>query len=147
VPGTGSPADGLTGGCACGRVRWGLSEPPLGAAYCHCTRCQRRTGTGVSASALTAPGSFAVTAGEDALRVWAPEDGWRKFFCADCGSAVHTQHPEREEMISVRMGGFDGDPGVRPALHQFTAYAPAWAPVPDDGLPRFEERAPQTRPG
>ena len=38
------------------------------------------------------------------------------------------------------MGGFDDDPGVRPAFHQFTAYAPAWAPVPDDGLPRFEER-------
>jgi len=43
------------------------------------------------------------------------------------------------------MGGFDEDPGVRPAFHQFTAYAPAWAPVPDDGLPRFEERVDYSR--
>ena len=43
-------------------------------------------------------------------------------------------------LVGMRMGGFDDDPGVRPAFHQFTAYAPAWAPVPDDGLPRFEER-------
>jgi len=41
----------LTGGCACGAVRFEVSEPLLGAVYCHCTRCQRRTG---SAAALSA---------------------------------------------------------------------------------------------
>ena len=39
------------------------------------------------------------------------------------------------------MGSLDQDPGVRPGLHQFVDYAaPPWAPVPDDGLPRFPER-------
>ena len=35
----------MTGGCPCGGVRWELTQPPVGASYCHCTRCQRRTGT------------------------------------------------------------------------------------------------------
>lgn len=87
-----------------------------------------------------------ITGGEEALGVWAPEDGWRKFFCAECGSAVYTQNPDRPEMISMRMGGFDEDPGVRPAFHQFVAYAAPWDPIPDDGLPRFDERARQTQP-
>ena len=42
----------------------------------------------------------------------------------------------------MRMGTFDGDPGVRPSYHQFTAYAAVWEPIPDDGLPRYPERRP-----
>lgn len=42
----------------------------------------------------------------------------------------------------VRLGAFDEDPGVRPQAHQFVGSAASWMPVPDDGLPRFEERLP-----
>lgn len=38
------------------------------------------------------------------------------------------------------MGALDEDPGIRPSAHQFATYAAPWAPVPDDGLPRFPER-------
>ena len=51
----------------CGGVRWQLSDQPLGAGCCHCKRCQRRTGTAFSLTVLTAPGSFELTEGEDAL--------------------------------------------------------------------------------
>jgi hypothetical protein len=37
------------------------------------------------------------------------------------------------------MGTFDDDPGVRPSVRQFVAYAAAWEPLPDDGLSRFPE--------
>jgi hypothetical protein len=37
----------------------------------------------------------------------------------------------------VRMGVLDEDPGVRPGMRVFTADAPAWDPVPDDGLTHF----------
>jgi hypothetical protein len=125
----------------CGSVRFSLSEPPLGALYCHCNRCQRRTGTAFSVSALTAPGSFEITAGADLVRTWDPGDGgWRKSFCSECGSQVWTTNPEDEELISVRMGALDEDPGIRPSAHQFTDFAAPWEPIPDDGLPRFPER-------
>ena len=42
----------------------------------------------------------------------------------------------------MRLGAFDEDPGIRPSYRQFTAYAAAWEPIPDDGLPRHPERAP-----
>ena len=38
------------------------------------------------------------------------------------------------------MGTFDSDPGIRLSYRQFVAYAAAWEPIPDDGLPRFPER-------
>jgi hypothetical protein len=132
----------LTGRCMCGAVTFAVSEPLLGALMCHCKRCQRRTGTAFSVSGLTAPGSFAVTrADDDALRTYRPgDDGWSKSFCSACGSQLFTTHPENAELIAVRLGALDQDPGVRPGLHQFVDYAAPWAPVPDDGLPRFPER-------
>ena len=53
----------LTGGCMCGAVRFEIDRPLLSAGYCHCTRCQRRTGTAASCSGRTEPGSLRVTDG------------------------------------------------------------------------------------
>ncbi|HSP72650.1 MAG TPA: GFA family protein [Gaiellaceae bacterium] len=129
----------LTGGCLCGGVRFEVTEPLLGAGYCHCTRCQRRTGTAAAPSARIAPGSLRITAGEELIRSFDPPDGFKKAFCSACGSALWSQHPEDADLIGVRLGAFDGDPGVRPSYRQFVAYAAPWEPLPDDGLPRFPE--------
>ena len=78
----------ITGRCMCGAVEVSAAEPFVGALYCHCTRCQRRSGT--TRSALLCPaGAFSVTAGEEKVRIWDPADGWLKAFCADCGSHTH----------------------------------------------------------
>lgn len=125
----------------CGAVRFEISEPLLGAIYCHCKRCQRRNGSGYSVNALTAPGSYRTVVGEELLRTFDPGDGgWIKSFCSRCGSHLFTTNPANPELVGIRMGTLDEDPGVRPGAHQFTAYAAPWAPVPDDGLPRFAER-------
>jgi hypothetical protein len=132
----------LTGGCGCGAVRYEVGAPLVGASYCHCTRCQRRTGAAASANGVLAPGSLRIISGDDRVRSWAPPDGFEKLFCGDCGSALFARNPEDGAIVAVRLGTFDGDPGVRPSSRQFTAYAAAWEPIPDDGLPRHPERRP-----
>lgn len=132
-------ASPLTGGCGCGVVRFEISEPLRSANYCHCTRCQRRTGTAASANGFTEPGSFRVVAGAEHLRSWAPEDGAEKVFCGLCGSAVFSRGAGDPPRIGVRLGGIDQDPGVRPQWHQYVDYAASWEEIPDDGLPRFPE--------
>jgi hypothetical protein len=132
----------LTGGCGCGAVRFEVTAPLVAAGYCHCTRCQRRTGTAASISATVEPGSFRVVAGEDRLRAWKPADGFEKWFCGDCGSALFSRNPDDHDQVGVRLGAFDGDPGIRARWHQFVAYAVPWEPIPDDGLPRYPERRP-----
>jgi hypothetical protein len=127
----------------CGGVRFELNEPPLSAGYCHCTRCRRRTGTAASVSARIAPGSLTVTQGEELIRAYDPGDGgFLKAFCSACGSALWSRHPQDPEVVSVRLGAFDDDPGVRPSFRQFVAYAAPWEPIPDDGLPRYPEGRP-----
>src|SRR6266542_3710593 len=90
-----SPASSLTGACMCGAVRFEISSPLLGIAYCHCKRCQRRTGTAYSVSGLTHPGSFEVSEGLEHVGTYRPpDDGWLKGFCTVCGSQLFTTHPE-----------------------------------------------------
>lgn len=133
----------LTGGCLCGGVRFEVAEPLVVAGYCHCTRCQRRTGTAAAVSAMIAPGSLRVVAGDELVRAYDPGGGgFLKAFCSDCGSALWARHPTEPEPVVVRMGAFDGDPGIRPSYRQFVAYAASWEPIPDDGLPRYAERRP-----
>ena len=136
------PSPSLSGSCGCGSVRFEISEPLVAAAYCHCTRCQKRTGTAAQASAKAVPGSVTVTAGEENLRDWTPPGGLSKTFCADCGSHLFGRDPASGQITIVRMAAIDGDPVVRPAAHQFVTYAAPWEEIRDDGLPRFDERIP-----
>jgi hypothetical protein len=132
----------LTGTCLCGSVRFEVSEPFVSSNYCHCTRCQRRTGTGASANARARSDSFRILSGEDRLRSYKPDTGAEKFFCGDCGSALFSRNPSDSEHVGVRLGALDDDPGIRPAARQFVAYAAAWEEIPEDGLPRHPERQP-----
>jgi hypothetical protein len=132
----------LTGGCLCGGVRYDVTEPLVVASYCHCTRCQRRTGTSSSANARTVPGSVRIVAGEELVRTWEPPDGAPKAFCTVCGSALWSLSPDDPELLSIRLGTLDDDPGIRPSYRQFVDYAAPWEPVPDDGLQRYPERIP-----
>ena len=133
----------LTGGCLCGAVRFEVTEPLVSSGYCHCTRCQRRTGTAASPGARIAPGSLRVLAGEEHIRAYEPPDGFAKVFCTACGSSLWSRSQEDPDVFSIRLGAFDDDPGIRPTYRQFVAYAAPWEPIPDDGLERFPESRPR----
>ena len=109
-------------------------------------RCQRRSGTTRSITALSPAGTVTVTAGADRLRVWDPGDGWKKAFCEVCGSHTHTISPDDPAIVATRLGCLDEDPEIRPQAHQFVTYASPLEPIPDDGLPRFPERLGATDP-
>jgi hypothetical protein len=133
----------LTGGCLCGGFRFELHGAPGKASYCHCTRCQRRTGTAASAQAWVDGADFRVVAGEELLKAWRhPAGGFEKLFCRECGAHVMSRNPEDHAQMSIRLGAFDGDPGVRPSYRQFLAYATPWEPVPDDGVRHYEAGIP-----
>ncbi len=129
----------LTGRCGCGAVRYELTSPLVSAGYCHCHRCQRRTGTAASANGQVEPGSFRLVAGEERLRSWRPENGWEKWFCGDCGSALFSRHPDDPLRVGIRLGTLDSDPGITPGYHQFMESAAPWEPV-RDGLPQYPQR-------
>jgi hypothetical protein len=135
-------ATSLSGGCLCGGVRFELTAPPHSVGYCHCTRCQRRTGGASSAQARVDGRAFRLLEGAEMVKCWRhPEGGFEKCFCGECGSQLFARNPDDTAQMSIRMSAFDGDPGVRPSWRQFVAYAAAWETIPDDGIERFDESA------
>ncbi len=140
------PTPSTTGGCLCGAVRFELEEPASAAGYCHCTRCQRRTGTSSSAQARIDGSTFRLVRGEESTKCWrSPDGGFEKWFCGECGAHLFSRNPDDAAQMSVRLGAFDGDPGVRPAWRTYVAYAASWEPIPDDGLERHDEGLPYFR--
>jgi hypothetical protein len=126
----------LTGGCNCGAIRFDVTEPLVVASYCHCKRCQRRSGAAASPSAYPAPGAFRIVAGEDKLRMWKPRDGGEKWFCSECGSSLFGRNPSHAEPLGIRDGDVRPRPGDPPECPPVRRLRRPRAPIPDDGLPR-----------
>ena len=133
-----------TGRCLCGGVRFELTAAPELAGYCHCTRCQRRTGTSSSAQAFVAGDALRFVQGEELVKGWRPPGGgMEKCFCGECGAHLFSRDPDSGAFRAVRMSAFEADPGVRPSFRAYVAYAAAWEPLPDDGLERYPEGKPR----
>jgi hypothetical protein len=129
-------------------VRFEVTAPIRSCGYCHCTHCQRRTGTGSSANCRVPQAGFRLLGGEAQLRAFQPPSGVPKLFCGTCGSALFSGDPLADEEVAVRLGAFDEDPGVRPQYRQFVDSAAPWETIPDDGLRRYprSSRAAPTQP-
>jgi hypothetical protein len=125
----------------CGAVRFEVSAPIISAGYCHCTHCQKRTGTGSSANCRVPQQGFQILDGVEHLRSYQPPSGVPKLFCSTCGSALFSGDPLHDEEVAIRLGAFDQDPGIRPHYRQFVDSAASWEPIPSDDL----ERHPRSR--
>jgi hypothetical protein len=119
-------------------VRYEITAPFRRANFCHCSRCRKHSGGAALAQGRVPREGFTLLEGEELLRVYSPHPpGMMKVFCSVCGSSLFGgTWPDGPE-VSVRLGTLDDDPGIRPQYHSYADDAPAWLPVPDDGLTRY----------
>lgn len=134
----------LTGGCACGAIRFRLAEEPYDTGWCHCRVCQHVSGSPGMVFTTVAKESFVIEQGEDRLGTFASTPFGHRNFCGDCGAplTIHVRHQPDE--IDIAAGALDDPNAVSPAMHLYVAEAPQWANL-DDGLPRYEALRPNTR--
>lgn len=116
------------GGCRCGQVRFRISAPPIVTAACHCTGCQRMTGSAYSLSAAIPSEGFEVTQGEPVIGgLHGPT---RHFFCPHCMSWMFTRPDGMDWFVNVRATMLD-DPGwFSPYIETFTREKLPWAVTP-----------------
>jgi hypothetical protein len=117
-----------TGGCHCGAVRYELSAPPLMIYNCHCTNCQKITGSAFVVSATIPEAAFKFTKGAPKKIAWTSDAGNKRFgyFCGDCGSRIaHGQTPSIG-FLSLRAGTFDDTSWVEPVGDIWTKSAQKW---------------------
>jgi hypothetical protein len=116
-------ADGLTGGCQCGAVRYRVAATPTGASICHCRMCQKATGSPYGAYAPMAREALVWTRG--ALKVFRSSEIAERGFCADCGTPL-TYRNVTSERISVTLCSLDDPNAVAPEYQLDAANAVAW---------------------
>jgi hypothetical protein len=82
-----------------------------------------------------------VLEGAELLTSYTPDGGSAKSFCSVCGSNLFGGGWPESESSSVRLSAFGLDYDRKPEGHTFVRSVAAWEILPDDGLPRYDERA------
>ncbi len=124
-------ANPITGRCLCGKVSYSTDADPVVQVVCHCTDCQRQTGSpftvvvGVPRSALKVEGetlaSFTTT-GED------HGGETQRSFCSACGAPVFSIAAVVPELALIKAGSLDDGSWLDPTMEVFTSSAQPWAP-------------------
>lgn len=117
----------IESGCLCGRVRYSADVEPAFVGLCHCTDCQRFSGSafatvvGMPASALTVTGSLRTfTKAGDSGRPM------HRRFCPDCGSGVLDEADALPGIVMVNVGTLDDRSWVKPGSEIYCASAQPW---------------------
>jgi hypothetical protein len=129
----------LTGGCACGAVRYEIKLEPLNVYACHCTDCQRLTTSAFSIGVVVPEEGFRLTGEEPRLAPGGVTASGRvksRWICADCGTWLYgnpipgIQHPGMVRI--VRGGTFDDTSWLRPTTHYWTRSKQRWVVLSED---------------
>jgi hypothetical protein len=131
----------LEGGCACGAVRYRVEGTPIFANNCHCTLCQRQSGTGAAVNALFESEHVTLLSGE--LQSYNVQAGSGKpqeiMRCVACGTAVWSHYPRLERFgTAIKVGTLDNAGAITPDAVIFLSTKLPWVVIADD-LPQFQE--------
>jgi hypothetical protein len=125
------PALPLKGGCACGAVRYEISAMPFLLYACHCTECQRRSGSAFALNMPVATESFRIVKGT--AKSWRNIGGsgatTTSWFCGDCGGRIHGERDDWPGAMSIRAGTLDDTSWLRPLAHFYMRSAQPWETI------------------
>lgn len=130
----------LAGGCICGAVRYQLAAPPMFVHACHCTWCQRETGSAFAINALVETAAVTVHGTpEEVVTPSASGRGQRIVRCRACRVALWSHYAGMGPGVSfVRAGTLDEAARITPDMHIFTASRVPWLQLPE-GVPAVPE--------
>jgi len=129
----------MTGGCACGRVRFTAMVRDDDAYLCHCRMCQRATGSVSIAFKSMMKTDVAWEREPDRYR---SSPIAQRPYCRECGTSLGFEFPDSEKM-DLTVASFDDPSRFRPRYH-FGAESIHRAWIDTEGLP--EHRTDEHKP-
>jgi len=130
----------VEGSCTCGKVRYRLLMKPMFVHCCHCSWCQRETGSAFALNALIESHQVELVKG-NVEKIETPTAGEKPqdiFRCKDCKIALWSHYGGRNTINFVRVGTLDNPSLCPPNIHIFTSTKQQWVILPDD-VPAVEE--------
>jgi hypothetical protein len=133
--------EAFEGGCTCRAVRYRMTSRPLFVHCCHCTWCQRETGTAFALNAMIEADRVELLAGQPEA-VHTPSNsgkGQKIWRCPTCRIAVWSNYAGAGDAVRfVRVGTLDEPDRLPPDIHIFTASKQPWIVIPP-GMPAVAE--------
>ena len=130
----------ISGGCLCGAVRYTLKSAPQSVVICHCTHCQKASGSAFSTNAAIAESDIVIV-GEMASYPDVADSGDVLFrcFCPRCGSSLGSRPAARPGVFILKVGSLDDHSSLQAAaLEIWTRSKQPWVKFATE-LPRFEK--------
>lgn len=130
-----------TGKCGCGAVQYSLSCKPMFVHCCHCTWCQRETGSAFALNALVESDKLRVDKGQIESIVTPSNSGFGQVIkrCVKCKVALWSHYAAGKENVAfLRVGTLDNPNLCPPDIHIFTASKQSWIKL-DDSVEKVDE--------
>lgn len=136
----------LTGGCLCGAIRYEVDAPVERLIACHCTDCQRTSGTGASINAPLASSAFRLVKGRTRVFSHTADSGntLHRHFCGDCGSPIYSQRDNAPQALVLKAGTLDRHEGLKLVMNIWTRSRRPWTPM-DASLEHYDQGRPPGR--
>jgi hypothetical protein len=132
---------GLEGGCACGDVRYMLTNAPMIVHACHCRDCQKLTGAAFALNMWIERQFVDATGSEPLASPVAPGGSGKPhdvYACPRCGTQLWSKyHAAPGDTLLVRAGTLDDPSAIAPDVHIFTRSKLPWLDLPE-GARTFE---------
>jgi hypothetical protein len=129
----------IPGSCLCGSIKFEITPPFTAFRYCHCSRCQKASGSAHAANGFVPLTQFQWLAGETQLKRF-DLPGAKRFavwFCGQCGTRMPHKIKTTENML-IPAGVLDRDPGMRPEQNIYWKSKATWYVSPEE-MPKFDE--------
>jgi hypothetical protein len=134
-------SDVRRGGCQCGNVRYRIEADPVTLIVCHCSECQRQTGSAFGMSLIVPADALVMEGGEPKTFSRLADSGKSVVcaFCKDCGTRIYHAPEAFAATVNIKPGTLDDTSGLEPRAHVWTSSKQPWVPIPD-GVRRFERQ-------
>ena len=129
----------IKGSCLCGNVTFEITAAFEQFHLCHCSRCQKATGSAHASILFTKPEAIKWLSGEKSIKHFKLPSAqfFAKSFCNECGSTV-PKIVKDGQFLMVPAGSLDNPPEIKPQDHIFWKDRACWY---DDAVeaPHFNE--------
>lgn len=120
----------IHGGCLCGAVRYEISQAPMATVLCHCTHCQRQSGSLLSMICAVPEAAFKPT-GTMSMYLDTGDSGGKveRHFCGRCGSPIISKVAAMAGMVFVKAGTLDRWQDFKPSAEYYRSRTAPWFPA------------------
>ena len=128
------------GRCSCGALTYRMTSRPIITHCCHCSYCQRETGSAFAINAIIEADRIEVLSGKSVEETIPSlsENGLIMVRCAQCQTTVWTHYMQDRFTSWLRVGTLDNSQEIAPDVHIYTGTKQPWVAIPDN-VPSFDE--------